>query len=92
MVGTQWVACFATGSFRYGALRKLDALTSPTDLDLLVTASEHQTREEIVSASIERARQKHSMSEVDRVLAIGDGLWDLLTARNLGLEFLGIDS
>jgi len=89
---TRWVACFATGSFRYGALRKLEALSGPIDLDLLVTASEHQTREEIVSTSIECARSKYSISEPDRVLSVGDGLWDLLTAKNLGLEFLGVGS
>ncbi|WP_081536371.1 HAD family hydrolase [Rhodovulum sp. P5] len=87
---TQWVACFATGSFRYGALRKLDALACPVDLDLLVTASEYQTREDIVAASIESARSRHSISDLDRVLSVGDGLWDLFTARNLGLEFLGV--
>jgi len=87
---TEWVACFATGSLRYGALRKLEILGVAVDIDLFVTASEHQTRENIVGAAIDRAVQKHAISRPNRVLSIGDGLWDLLTAQSLGIEFLGI--
>lgn len=30
------------------------------------------------------------MTKAHRVISIGDGLWNLFTARNLGLEFLAI--
>ena len=87
---SEWAACFATGSLRYGAIRKLEALSVPIDHDLLVTASEHQTREDIVGAAIERAERKHAISEPQRIVSVGDGPWDLLTAQSLGLEFLGV--
>jgi hypothetical protein len=54
-----------------------------------VTASEQLTREEIVSAAISAAAADHP-SLPGTPIALGDGLWDLLTAEHLGLRFLGI--
>ena len=85
-----WIAAFATGSLRHGALKKMALLDHPYDVDLLVTASEHETREEIVQAAIDKARAKHGVLVGGRVISIGDGVWDLLTARALKLEFVGI--
>lgn len=87
---SSWIPVFATGSLRHGALRKLACLNVDYDADLLVTASDYVTREDIVSNAIERAKVKHGISGVDRIVSIGDGIWDIKTARNLGLEFLGI--
>ena len=28
----------------------------------------------------------------DRIVSVGDGMWDLLTAKNLDVEFIGIGS
>jgi phosphoglycolate phosphatase-like HAD superfamily hydrolase len=85
-----WIAAFATGSLRHGAHRKMALLSHPFDHDLLATASEHETREEIVQAAIDKARAKHGVPSGGRVVSIGDGVWDLLTARALGLEFVGV--
>lgn len=85
-----WVPVFATGSLRHGAVHKLSALKAPVDLDLLVTASEFETREAIVRAALEAAQAKHGIPSPARMVSIGDGLWDLKTARTLGLEFIGI--
>ncbi|SCB32318.1 HAD family hydrolase [Rhizobium multihospitium] len=87
---TDWIPVFATGSLRHGALRKLTSLNVAFDEELLVTASEYPTREEIVSHAILRAKEKYSIACTERVVSIGDGIWDLKTAQNLGLEFLGI--
>jgi phosphoglycolate phosphatase-like HAD superfamily hydrolase len=85
-----WIAAFATGSLRHGAHRKMALLTHGFDADLLATASEHETREDIVQAAIDKARAKHGVPAGGRVVSIGDGEWDLITARTLGLEFVGI--
>jgi len=87
---SDWVPAFATGSLRSAAEYKLGVLTVPCDRDLLVTASEYRTREEIVSAAIHRAARKYGLSRDARVVSVGDGVWDLLTARTLGLEFIGV--
>jgi phosphoglycolate phosphatase-like HAD superfamily hydrolase len=87
---TDWLPVFATGSLRHGAVRKLKCLDIPFEQDMLVTASEYTTREEIVSNAIARAKEKYRIVSPERIISIGDGIWDLKTARNLGLEFLGI--
>lgn len=81
---------FATGSLRYGAARKLSVLAPEIDPDLVATASEHQTRESLVSRAIENARKRYALSADTRVVSLGDGAWDLKTARGLGLDFVGI--
>jgi phosphoglycolate phosphatase-like HAD superfamily hydrolase len=85
-----WIAAFATGSLRYGAEKKLAVLSAPIDLELLATASEHESREEIVQAAVAQAKKKHVVTDACRIISIGDGLWDLITARNLSLEFVAI--
>ncbi len=87
-----WIPVFATGSLRHGALHKMIATNLPFDDRLLVSASEHETREEIVTHAIQAGRPQLSQDQPDRVVSVGDGLWDLLTAKALDLEFVGIAS
>ena len=47
-------------------------------------------REEIVSAAIKNALTYYHADKFERVISVGDGLWDLLTAKNLDLEFIGV--
>src|SRR5262249_39749167 len=81
---------FATGSLREPDLRKLESLDVPYNPELLVTASEFETREEIMGGAIAAARSVFSIAEFSRTVSIGDGRWDLLAARALGIEFIGI--
>jgi len=80
----------ATGSYRRTALRKLAAVGVTFPIEVLVAADDFETREEIVSNAIDRAGSYFGVPEFHRVVSIGDGLWDLLTARNLKLDFVGI--
>jgi phosphoglycolate phosphatase-like HAD superfamily hydrolase len=81
---------FATGSFRQPALRKLEALGVPYAAGLLVTASEYETRDDIVGGAIEAALSHFGVERFDSITSFGDGYWDLITARNLRIEFVGI--
>jgi phosphoglycolate phosphatase-like HAD superfamily hydrolase len=85
-----WVLAFATGSLRSGALHKLGVAGVDGTTEVLVTATEFETREEIVSHAVELACEMAGGSVPRRVISIGDGVWDLKTAQNLGYEFLGI--
>lgn len=81
---------FATGSLRHGARRKLSVLADTWDDVPLVTASEHMTRESLVRAAVDAGKAQFGLNGSTRVISIGDGIWDLRTARALGLEFLGV--
>lgn len=84
-----WSVGFATGGLRALARLKLEHAGISFDEDTLVTASEHLTREEIVGATIVAMANDHAGSPGTPV-SVGDGLWDLATAQNLGLGFLGV--
>ncbi len=82
--------CYATGSLLRPAVCKLQR-TGINCMPLQIAASNGvETRENIVQAAIQQAKAFYEQDHFDRIISIGDGLWDLLTARNLGLEFIGI--
>jgi phosphoglycolate phosphatase-like HAD superfamily hydrolase len=82
--------CFATGSLKGPALLKLNALGLDYAFDLLVCSNDFEEREAIVEKAIEQAQLYYKQNRFDRIISIGDGLWDLRTAKTVGLEFIGI--
>jgi len=82
--------CFATGSLRKPAEYKLNTVGIPFEDWQLVTSDCIYDREGIVSKAIENASKYYNTPKFERIISVGDGLWDLLTAKNLELEFIGI--
>ena len=82
--------CYATGSLYKPATYKLSQAGIKFAPELLVASNETEDRETIVKTAVEQAKNYYQQSQFDRIISIGDGLWDLLTARNLGYEFIGI--
>jgi len=81
---------FATGAMRLIACEKLNFLNKKINQTLLSSASEYLTREEIVLNAIERSKKKFGDTQFERIISIGDGVWDAKVANNLKLEFIGI--
>ena len=87
-----WAMTMATGAWRRMARMKLAAGGIP-DLNIpLSTSDEFSTREGIVNHAIESAKAQTGLSAFDRIVSIGDGAWDVRTARNLDIPFVGIGS
>ncbi len=82
--------CFATGALPKPAMVKLDQCDLCYDESLLATSKTHESREGFVLEAIEKAKKYYSKKEFDHIISIGDGLWDLQTAQNLSLDFVGI--
>ncbi len=82
--------CFATGSLRRPAVQKLKAIGVSFKNELLVASDQLQKRESIVKRAISKAKKHYGVTDFYRIISIGDGLWDLKTANNLGLEFVGV--
>ena len=85
-----WVIAVATGCWRASAAMKLQAagltlLDKPAGF-----AEDGPSRETIVSAAHRRASEHYGRRNFDKVVSIGDGVWDVRTAANLGLPFVGI--
>ncbi len=87
---TDFGVCYATGSLRRPALHKLRSIEVEFNKKQLVASDLIFERENIVENAIRNAMEYYTVENFDRIIAVGDGLWDLLTARNLGLEFIGI--
>ncbi|CAL2075538.1 HAD family hydrolase [Tenacibaculum sp. 190524A02b] len=87
---TEFGICFATGSLLRPAKHKLNSIKIDYNEELLIASDEIYSREEIVLTAIHRAKEFYNVEKFDRIISVGDGLWDLLTAKNLNLEFIGI--
>jgi phosphoglycolate phosphatase-like HAD superfamily hydrolase len=89
---TNYAITFATGSLLQPALVKLKQAGIAHNKDLVVSSNTIFEREGIVTEAITRAKQIYNVETFDSIISIGDGLWDLATARNLEVHFIGIGS
>ena len=81
---------FGTGAFPLATHQKMTDAGLRYNPDVLATSKTSITREGFVIQAISQAKITYQIPHFERIIAVGDGLWDLQTARNLGLEFVGI--
>lgn len=89
---TNYGVCFATGSIRKPGLLKLVQADINFKEEVLSASNEIFTREEIVKTSIEKAKKYYKVDNFEHIISCGDGLWDVTTAKNLGVHFLGVNN
>ncbi|WP_103864928.1 HAD family hydrolase [Aquimarina sp. I32.4] len=82
--------CFATGALPKPAMIKLDQCGIWYDEELLATSKTHESREGFVVEAIKKAKVFYNKENFNRVISVGDGVWDLKTAQNLSIDFVGI--
>ncbi len=82
--------CFATGALPKPSFLKLNQCEIWYHEDLLATSKTHESREGFVLEAIEKAKTFYNQQNFDRIISIGDGVWDFQTAQNLSLDFVGI--
>ena len=87
---TDYAICFATGSLLKPALIKLEQANINFVPDLVEASNNIYTRENIVKSAINKAKGYFEIQKFENIISVGDGIWDLKTARNLGIHFLGI--
>jgi phosphoglycolate phosphatase-like HAD superfamily hydrolase len=83
-----WTIALATGGWGESARMKLRAAGLPVDVPVSCCDALH-TREEIVMHARQGAERMAGRS-FDRIVSVGDGAWDVRTARALGLPFVGV--
>ena len=49
------------------------------------------TREEIIVSVIEKSKSYYNIKHFEKIIYFGDGLWDYQCAKNLNIEFIGVD-
>ena len=87
-----WAIAVATGCWRGSALLKLRAASLDIEGTPAAYAEDGLSREEILEAAVSQSLEQHELSSFENIVSIGDGLWDVRTARRLGFAFLGIGS
>ena len=85
-----WAVAVASGCWRESGLMKLRAAGVETRGAPAAFAEDGMSREEILRAALSKARQFYGGDGFEKVVSLGDGLWDLRTARNLGVAFVGV--
>ncbi len=85
-----WAVAIATGAWRRASELKMSAGGLRYAGVPMATSEDGPARASIVSAARVRAERLHGVERFDRVVSIGDGLWDVLAARDLRLPFVGI--
>ncbi|NMG19127.1 SAM-dependent methyltransferase [Brasilonema bromeliae] len=87
-----WASAIATGGWRASAEMKLQA----AGLDIrelpAAFADDSISREDIVKTAVSRAKEFYHQPDFERIVCIGDGIWDVLTAIQLQLPFVGVAS
>ncbi len=87
-----WAIAIATGCWRASALLKLSAASLDIEGAPAAYAEDGLSREEILESAVSQSLEAHGESSFEKIVSIGDGLWDVRTARRLGFAFLGIGS
>jgi phosphoglycolate phosphatase-like HAD superfamily hydrolase len=85
-----WVIAVATGCWQASAAMKLGAANIALHQKPAGFAEDGPARESIVSAAIDRASRHYNCTSFDKIVSVGDGVWDVRTAINLRLPFIGI--
>jgi len=87
---SDWAVAIATGSWRESGLLKLRAARIDIDGIPAAYAEDGLSREEILQSAVSRSLQQHRLTSFAKTVSIGDGLWDVRTARRLNFTFLGV--
>jgi phosphoglycolate phosphatase-like HAD superfamily hydrolase len=87
-----WKAAIATGGWRISANFKLGRIGIDPENIPAAFADDCIAREEIIQVAIDKARRANANGSFDKIVSIGDGVWDVRAARNLGLPFVGVDA
>ena len=87
---SDWAVAIATGCWRESALLKLRAAQIDIEGIPAAFAEDGLSREEILETAVLQALQDYRVDSFAKTVSIGDGLWDVRTARRLGFTFLGV--
>jgi phosphoglycolate phosphatase-like HAD superfamily hydrolase len=89
LVERGWSVAVATGGWGPSAQLKLRVAELAIDDAVFACADDARSRADIVQLARERAEAFYQR-RFDRVVSVGDGVWDVETAIVLGLPFVGI--
>ncbi len=87
-----WHICFASGGWGLSSTYKLQTMGIDATAHPAAFGDGHNDRISLVTSAIDAARDQHDIDRYDHIVSIGDAEWDVVTARDLDLGFIGIAS
>jgi phosphoglycolate phosphatase-like HAD superfamily hydrolase len=87
-----WQVGIATGGWKKPALLKLKSIGIECDDLLLASCSDAISREDILRKCIDLSKEQCGITEFEKIVSVGDAVWDLKTAAKLKLGFIGIST
>lgn len=87
---SEWAVTFATGCWQASAAFKMQAAGIDSAGLPAGFAEDGISREQIVQTAIDRAHVHYGQPHFEQIVSVGDGVWDVRTAKNLNLNFIGI--
>jgi phosphoglycolate phosphatase-like HAD superfamily hydrolase len=87
----EWEIGIATGAWRESALFKLNSAGIDYEGLPMITGSDAKTREEILLRCIDNSKEHYGVADFEKIVSVGDAVWDLKTAANLKFGFIGIN-
>jgi phosphoglycolate phosphatase-like HAD superfamily hydrolase len=88
----EWRVAIASGGWRVSAAFKLKVVEIDLSAFPGAFADDGLSREAIIKTAVLNARKNYGQYHFERIVSVGDGLWDVRAARNLQFLFLGIGS
>jgi phosphoglycolate phosphatase-like HAD superfamily hydrolase len=85
-----WNMAIATGNWRGEAQIKIESAGLPMERVPMATSSDRMARRDVLKYSVEKAAKHYGFNTWDRVVYVGDAIWDVRAARACGISFLGI--
>lgn len=87
---SEWAIGVATGCWRASALLKLKVAGIEFDGIPAAFAEDGLSREEILQSVVSQALKNCGQNSFEKIVSIGDGVWDVRAAARLRMSFLGI--
>lgn len=81
---------YGTGAFPKATVVKMQGARVPFIPDVLATSLHNVSRVGFVKEAIKKSEVYYNRSNFKRIIAVGDGLWDLKAAQELKIDFLGV--
>lgn len=85
-----WRVAIATGGWRQSATAKMTAAGIDAAALPMACANDALSREEIVTTARRRAEDAHGVAAFERVVYVGDGVWDVRTCAALEMPLVGM--
>ncbi|MBL4741021.1 MAG: HAD family hydrolase [Sneathiella sp.] len=87
-----WSICFASGGWGVSSSFKLSTLGIDANQHPSAFGDTHRDRLSLVKSAITAAADAEKIDAFDKIVSIGDAIWDVETAKILNLAFIGVST